>query len=244
MTVVFVHGVPETAAVWDALRMRLDRDSVALSLPGFGSPLPAGFEAKEDWERWLVAELEAMPGPVDLVGHDWGSLLALRIATAHGDLVRSWAVDVASVSHPDYAWHDFARLWQTPGEGEAWMRATLDTGPDDPAGFFGQLPAFGIGTGEAKAMGAAFDEAMAESILRLYRSAQPNVHADWAWTTAQAPGLVLRPTADPFDDPALAADVAARLGATVRDLPGLGHFWMLQDPAAGAEAVRAWVDAR
>ena len=40
MTVVFVHGSPETAELWDPLRAVLSRDAVALSLPGFGAPRP------------------------------------------------------------------------------------------------------------------------------------------------------------------------------------------------------------
>ena len=46
VTVVFVHGVPETAAIWDPLIAALGRDDVvALSPPGFGAPVPEGFEA-------------------------------------------------------------------------------------------------------------------------------------------------------------------------------------------------------
>ena len=40
--IVFVHGVPETAAIWDKVRGAIDQDSVALALPGFGSPRPEG----------------------------------------------------------------------------------------------------------------------------------------------------------------------------------------------------------
>ena len=43
MTIVFVHGVPNTAAVWDPVRSLLpDRETVALQLPGFGCDAPAG----------------------------------------------------------------------------------------------------------------------------------------------------------------------------------------------------------
>lgn len=247
MTVVLVHGNPETAAVWDEVRARLDQPSVALSLPGFGVPLPAEFTAKEAWEAWLVEQLESLPGPIDLVGHDWGALLVLRIATAHGDLVRSWAIDVASVSHPDYVWHDFAQLWQTPDAGEEWVRTVAATPADDPDGFFGSLTAFGVTAAEAATMGEAFDEVMGTAILRLYRSATPNVHADWSWwnsSTTAAPGAVLRPTADAFDDETQARAVADRLGASVIDLPGLGHFWMIEDPAAAADALRTWLEGR
>ena len=43
MTVVLVHGVPETAAVWQPVRDALGgNDVVALSPPGFGAPVPGG----------------------------------------------------------------------------------------------------------------------------------------------------------------------------------------------------------
>ena len=47
MTVVLVHGNPETEAIWGPLRTELGRDDViALSPPGFGSLLPEGFAAQ------------------------------------------------------------------------------------------------------------------------------------------------------------------------------------------------------
>ena len=78
MPAVLVHGVPETAGVWDALRAELARDDVvALRLPGFGCPWPDGFGAtKEEYADWLVAEVAAVDGPVDLVGHDWGGAVS------------------------------------------------------------------------------------------------------------------------------------------------------------------------
>lgn len=46
MTVVFVHGNPETSAIWGPLTAVLGRDDVVLlSPPGFGAPLPDGFGA-------------------------------------------------------------------------------------------------------------------------------------------------------------------------------------------------------
>ena len=70
MSVVLVHGNPETSAVWDPLRAALDRDDVTcLSPPGFGAPVPDGWGATaEDYRDWLIAELEAIGSPVDLVG--------------------------------------------------------------------------------------------------------------------------------------------------------------------------------
>ena len=57
MTVVLVHGLPETAAVWDPLRSVLPVATHAVALPGFGVPRPAGFSGTKDAyaERsWVV----------------------------------------------------------------------------------------------------------------------------------------------------------------------------------------------
>lgn len=241
MTVVLVHGVPETGALWNGVRAHLDGDSLALDLPGFGTPRPAGFGAtKDEYAAWLAGELRRLAGPVDLVGHDWGAGLVLRVVTAHDVPVRSWAVDVATVFHPDYVWHEQAQVWQTPGLGEERTAGALRAGPDRRAG---SLRAAGVPEAEAAALAAAYDETMAGCILDLYRSAVPNPHADWGAglsRPAPAPGLVLQPTADPYDDAAASTEVAARLGARTARLDGLGHWWMLQDPAAAAVALRAF----
>ena len=80
MPVVFIHGVPDTDRVWRSILERINRsDVVSLSLPGFGNAVPPGFGAtKEEYVAWLAATLEALKQPIDLVGHDWGSLLAVR----------------------------------------------------------------------------------------------------------------------------------------------------------------------
>ena len=82
MTVVLVHGNPETAAIWDPLRSELGRDDVvALSPPGFGAPAPDGFGAtSDDYLAWLVGELEHIAGPIALIGHDWGGGHVQRVA--------------------------------------------------------------------------------------------------------------------------------------------------------------------
>src|ERR1700710_2022152 len=100
MTIVLVHGNPETAAIWDPLRAALGRDDVvALSPPGFGAPVPDGFDATSDeYVTWLIDELEALRDagrdPIDLVGHDWGGGHVQRLAAARPDLIRSWATDI------------------------------------------------------------------------------------------------------------------------------------------------------
>ena len=80
--IVFVHGNPETAAIWDPLIAALGRDDVvALSPPGFGAPTPDGWGATSDeYLAWLIGEVEQLDGPIDLVGHDWGGGHVQRLA--------------------------------------------------------------------------------------------------------------------------------------------------------------------
>jgi pimeloyl-ACP methyl ester carboxylesterase len=239
--IVFVHGVPETAALWDKVRVDLDDESVALSMPGFGCPRPAGFGAtKDDYVEWLVAELARIDGPVDLVGHDWGAGLTYRVATAHGDRLRSWAADVANVMHPDYTWHDFAQIWQTPGNGEAFFRDQQSAPAEDRAVFF---EASGVAHDDAVALASAANETMATCILDLYRSATPNPYAHWKdrWGPTSAPGLVLFPTQDPFGDESMSREVAEMLGARHESLDGSGHWWPLQAPEAATAVLREFL---
>lgn len=243
--IVFVHGVPETAAYWDRLRAEIDEPSIAVSLPGFGNPRPDGFGAtKDDYAEWLAGELSAIDEPIDLVGHDWGAGLTYRIATAHGDLIRSWAADVATIVHPEQVWHDFAQIWQTPGEGEAFIESQLAMGAEEQAPFFAGM---GAPHDDAVAMVESMDATMGACILALYRSATPNTYATWGaeMKPTKAPGLVIHSTEDSFSNAPRSREVAEMLGARYDELPGLAHFWALQDPAAGAALLkRFWDDVR
>ena len=122
MPAVFVHGVPDTQRVWDSVSSRLDRkDVVTPSLPGFGCPVRDGFAAtKEAFVDWLLGQLAALQGPIDLVGHDWGGLLVVRVVSLRPDAVRSWAAGGAPLDR-EYVWHEAAKAWQTPGLGEKVM---------------------------------------------------------------------------------------------------------------------------
>jgi len=175
--IVLVHGVPETADLWDDVRAKLDQPSVALKMPGFGCPRPDGFSATKDaYVDWLVDELDKIDEPVDLVGHDWGGGLSIRVGTKYPDKVRSWVTDVASLFNPDYVWHDFAQIWQTPGDGEAFFENQLANTPEQSAEGF---TLFGLDGKAALKLAGMLDATMASCILDLYRSAMPNPYKDW-----------------------------------------------------------------
>lgn len=238
MTTVLVHGVPETSRVWDGVRAYLDGDHVALALPGFGCPRPPSFAATmDDYAAWLLGELDRIRAPIDLVGHDWGGILTARIATAAGERIRTWVSDAVTFLDPNFVWHDFAKIWQTPAEGEKFWSDMRETPSEQTAALLSSL---GVPAEGALSMVEAGDETMAECILSLYRSAV-NISTDWAHDgTASRPGLVLVGSGDIFANEAQSREIAKDLGAEFATLPGLGHWWLLQDPAAGAAALKAF----
>ncbi|MDJ0864581.1 MAG: alpha/beta hydrolase, partial [Myxococcota bacterium] len=65
MTAVFVHGAPVTPEVWRLLRERLPGvPSAAPNLPGFGTPLPGGFEpTMTRFAEWRAAPGWGLRGP-------------------------------------------------------------------------------------------------------------------------------------------------------------------------------------
>jgi pimeloyl-ACP methyl ester carboxylesterase len=234
MPAVLVHGVPETQHVWDALTAALGRNDVKTpSLPGFGNSRPGGFGAtKEEYIEWLVAELEAVREPVDLVGHDWGGGFTVRLVSVRPDLVRSWITDAAGVGDVGFEWHDFAKIWQTPDAGEQFWAEQLQAPPKERAVVF---ETFGVPATAALDLATRVDQEMVDCILALYRSATA-VGAEWGpeFADVPKPGLVMLPGDDPFLGTKSATAAATRAGARTAQLDGVGHWWMLQDPERAA----------
>ncbi len=240
MTVVLVHGNPETAAIWGPLVDALGReDVVRLSPPGFGAPLPDGFSATYlDYRDWLEGELARFDEPVDLVGHDWGGGHVVTVAMHRPELVRSWASDAVGLFDPEYIWHDLARVWQTPGEGEQAVAAMLGGSAEERAE---GMVALGIPRDIATSIAAEQGPDMGRAILALYRSARQPAMAEAGRDLANAaarPGLSILATDDPYIGASdLRTRAADRAGARTAVLDGLGHWWMVQDPARGADAL-------
>jgi pimeloyl-ACP methyl ester carboxylesterase len=244
VTVVLVHGNPETEAVWDRLVDALGRaDVVRLSPPGFGAPLPGDFSATFlAYRDWLVEELKAIDQPVDLVGHDWGGCHVVNAVMHRPDLVRSWASDVVGLFDRDYVWHDMAQGFQTPETGEQLVAMMQDGSVQDRAQ---QLVTFGVPAEVANSFAAAQGPEMAKAILAVYRSARQPAMADAGRSLENAatrPGLSISATEDPFvGTEEMRRRAADRAGARIEVLDGLGHWWMVEDPAVGAAALtRFW----
>lgn len=235
MPAVFVHGVPDTHRVWRALIRRLRRDDVViLSLPGFGCEVPLGFDcSKEAYCDWLLREVDNVDGPVDLVAHDWGAILALRVASLEPTLIRTWAVGGAPLD-PEYEWHKVAKLWQTPEVGEQVMETIT------PETLAPGLVAAGVPVEDAAEAAGHFDATMKRSILALYRSGV-RVGAEWEHGLSRVGGrgLVLWGADDPYAAPVFGSRLASRAGARFVTYAECGHWWQLERPGDVADELEA-----
>jgi pimeloyl-ACP methyl ester carboxylesterase len=244
MTIVLVHGNPETEAIWDDLVPHLRNDDVVrLSPPGFGSAIPSGFDCSIDAYRdWLAGELETLAQPIDLVGHDWGGGHVMRIAMDCSGLIRSWTTDVLGIFDADYVWHDLAQAWQTAEIGEQAVAQMVSTPADARAKRYESL---GMTSAIAQKVAAGADSDLGTAILALYRSAAQPVTRDLGTGLPRAaakPGLALIATEDSYcGGETLARRSAERAGAKVAVLEGAGHWWMCQQPKQGADAINAFL---
>lgn len=247
MTKVFLHGNPETAAIWQPLAIELERlgvsDVLFLSPPGFGAPTPPHWAATQsDYTDWLIEEVERIDAPVDIVGHDWGAGHVYGAIAQRPDLFASWVADCGGLLHPDYVWHDAAQAWQTPGVGEEAVGLLTHMETTDLAAV---LESLGMTHSIAAEVAKHIDVEMGRCILALYRSAAQPAMRDLGarLVTIDLPrGAVIIPTADTYPGtPDMANDVARSLRATTIELADRGHWWMIEDPVTAArQLVNFW----
>lgn len=242
---LFLHGVPDSPAIWRPLLAALDLGDTPVAvpaLPGFTAPLPAGFPAtKEAYADWGIEQAEALfaaHGPIDIVGHDWGALIAQRVAMLRPDLLRSWAISNAVID-PDYRGHRVARIWNTPILGEIFMALSK------PAKLAQGLAAQGMPADIASEEAEQWNNKdKRRAILKLYRSAKGlNFERDWARDIGKMPaqGALIWGADDPYVQLSVAQRFSANTGIPLTVIDGAGHWAMAERPAEVAVALhRFW----
>jgi pimeloyl-ACP methyl ester carboxylesterase len=115
--VILLHGFPQDSRCWEALCPLLHSRGYRTLAPDQRGYSPnARPRGRRDYRlselgKDVAALIEAAGlGPVHLVGHDWGAVVAWEVATARPDLLRSLAA--LSVPHPAA----FARALFTSGQ--------------------------------------------------------------------------------------------------------------------------------
>lgn len=243
---LFLHGVPDTPALWEPLLSHLDLpEGVAHTpaLPGFGVPVPQGFsctkDAYADWVLEIAKGLYEASGPIDIVGHDWGAILTARAVSLRPDLFATWTISNAA-PHVDYKWHSMARIWQTPVLGELFQMLVMR-----PKALAKSLKAQGLPSTLARREAEAFDRTMKSAILRLYRSAK-NVGTEWNadLDNIHENGLIFWGEQDPYVPLWVGTAFATRTGATLQTHPDAAHWSIVQESQALAAALKAlWAES-
>jgi pimeloyl-ACP methyl ester carboxylesterase len=224
--VVYVHGVPTNSDDWLPFLERTG--GLALDLPGFGrSGKPADFPYSiEGYAGFLDAWLaEAGVERFRLVVHDWGAV-GLALAQRRPDLIERLVVINAVPLLPGYHWHRVARAWRTPLVGELMMGLSF-------AWNFRRSLRRGVPGGEVPddflaSIWEHFDHGTQRAILKLYRSAPPDVlaAAGERLGDVKAPALVVWGTPDPYIPAEFAQRYADALGGPARvELVEGGCHW-------------------
>ena len=220
--VLYLHGVPNTAAMW---RPFLERSGgIAPDLPGFGRSAKGGdFDYSiEGYDRFLDTFAEhAGLDRFSLVMHDWGAV-GLAFAQRVPERIERLVLISAVPFLPGYRWHRVARIWRTRGAGEFLMGLSTEWG------FRRFLP------GEiVDDAWPSFDQGTQRAILRLYRSAPEEVLARAGRDLGKliCPALVAWGTRDPYLPTEFARKYADALGGQAEvDLLEAEHWPWLDRP--------------
>jgi pimeloyl-ACP methyl ester carboxylesterase len=220
--------------------------AVAPDMPGYGAA-----DKPRDFRYTIEGYAEHLAGVLDRLGitrahlvlHDFGGPWGLAWAAAHPDAFAS-ATLINSGVLPDYRWHHYARIWRTPGVGEAFQLTA-------------NRPAFRMLLGRenprlsTEALDRIYDAARSwptkRAILELYRATPESLLRGPIETLRELdrPALVLWGT----DDAYLPWEQAERQrmafpSAQIELLEGLGHWPFSEDPAQVAELVVPFLRAQ
>jgi pimeloyl-ACP methyl ester carboxylesterase len=221
---LYLHGVPTDSDDWLPFIERTG--GVAPDLPGFGrSDKPPHFDYSiAGYTRWLRAFLDTTGlERFSLVVHDWGAV-GLALAQEMPERIERLVLIDAVPLLPGYQWHRAARIWRTPLAGELAMGLT----------FKRVMLRGGVPEQLLDRTYERFDHGTQRAILKLYRSANPDVltAAGAALDAIHAPALVVWGDHDGYIPPKFANDYAGALGAGARVeiVSDAGHWPWLDQP--------------
>jgi pimeloyl-ACP methyl ester carboxylesterase len=192
---------------------------------------------KERYVDWIVEQLEPLverDGPVHLVGHDWGCLLSLRVASLRPELLRSIAAGNGPIDE-DWPLHAFWDRWNVPGEGERFMDEVLT-----PEVSVAMMKSIGL-PDELAEHNTWVVPGGKDVTLSLYRSAT-HVGREWGPDLRKIviPSMLVWGARDLIVPIEFGRRMATRMGAEVVALDA-GHFWPAERPAEAAAVLsRHW----
>lgn len=231
--IVYLHGLPTSSYDWlGPLELG---GGIAVDLPGFGH---SGKRGDRDYSlAGHVAFLDRLLdelgiGRVRLCMHDWGAAVGLAWAAQQPERVERFVIVNGVPLLQGFRWRGWARGVRTPVLGPVavgfamapivrWLSRGASAGRGPMAQPF------------LDDLGKNFDIGTERALLRLLRSASPQVlaAAGEGLSRIGAPGLVLWGAMDPYIPARFGAGYAATLGdATLETIEDAGHWPWLDKP--------------
>jgi pimeloyl-ACP methyl ester carboxylesterase len=246
--VLLVHSGGFTSRQWRKLAAALapTYQVAAPDLLGYGAsgPWPIGeaFHFRQD-VALLESVLDAVPRPVHVVGHSYGGLLALQLALAHPDAVRSLALFEPVA---------FGIL-DEPADAEAWrildkLSLTYERGADGvDEGWLATFVEWWNGAGawaalaeETKAAFRAVGWKLSQEVVTLVADRTDRA----TYGSIGAPTLLLGGAGSPLPERRVLEKLAAALPrATLKVFEGMGHMGPITHAAVVNEAIVAHIQA-
>ncbi len=251
---VFLHGFPDHPPTAAPFLERLARTHrvIAPWLRGYAPSPRVGPYDLDTLAADVVALIDLVGGPVDLVGHDWGAVISYVVCTEHPEHVRR-AVTM-SVPHP----LTMLRALRSPGQarrswymglfqlpGAEWLVRRNDLALIDRL-----WRAWSPGLRLTEALHAELHACLAASLpapLEYYRAMVRPLstfrdRTRRAARTITTPMLQLHGADDGCIVPPTDDDAHRFIERELAVLPGLGHFLHLEDPGAIAARVLAFTE--
>ena len=231
--ILWLHGVPDSGALWTPFLERAG--GVAPDLPGFGrSGKRADFPYSIDgYATFLGAFCDHLGlERVRLVAHDWGRVGIAMALRRPGLVERLVAIDVVPFVE-GFRWHRIARIWRRRLVGEMAMGLTYPP--------IARRLAKGMPPDQLDRALGPLVEVGQRAILRLYRSADPDVLARAGDGLEQlgVPALIMWGAEDPYLDAGYGPRLGERLRATdVGIWSGLGHWPWADSPAVSQKILQ------
>ena len=236
---MLLHGAVSDSRVW---RLQLDSFADAFTVVAWDAP---GCGASDDRDDFTMGDFaESLAGliaalqlePAHVLGHSWGSSLALELYRRHPEIVRSLVLVGA------YA---------------GWAGSLPADEVSKRLAFALSVAAQGRGGFEPRSMPGLFSEAMSpertEELVTIMSEIRPSGTRAMALALAETDQrdmlatvdvstLLVYGDADERSPLSVARQIHASIpGSTLEVLPGLGHECYLEDPRAFESVVRAFL---
>lgn len=238
----FIHGMWAQPRIWDGLRAHFEAEGYATrapALPGHDvgptDPVPDNLEnlGLADYVAALEAELREIEGPVVLIGHSMGGLIAQILATriTPAGLVLLGTAPSSSIF--PLAWEPVRTSWPIISQWGFWDEALPLPREAAFYGVFNGVPREEAELEYANAVhesGKAFAEVAFGSITGSGRTKVDYDHI-------RCPSLVVVGTEDRITPVSVSRATARRLPRPVwyQELDGVGH-WLFHQPVRGKVA--------